>query len=31
MSNSYLGEEKQKTHFREACAKALREKKKENL
>lgn len=25
MSNSYLGEENRKTHFREACAKVLRE------
>lgn len=25
MSNSYLGEEKRKTHFREAGAKVLRE------
>lgn len=28
MSNSNLGKEKRKAHFREACAKALRFKKK---
>lgn len=31
MSNSNLGKEKRKTHFREACAKALWLKKKKGI